>query len=232
MKTILVQAGHVAPRQPGFESGTGTAGEIEFVTKVRDALVALLNADGRFKTLPMPGALPAGVKCDAAVFLHADGSTNQATHFYSFGYPAGYAVNKKLADLIDKRFKEIPHPSPRGRDNYTRDLAGYYGFSRVDTLGPEVLVEHGFLTNPAERTWLNSHIPQLAHAEYLAILDYFAMTVPVPKPPPPPPAVVHAPPWHATVAGKPVASGRLIDPRFVKAVAAELRAGRTVTITP
>lgn len=234
MKTILVQAGHLAPRQPGHESQTGTGGEIDLVTRIRDQLVSLLAADGRFTVLAMPGYIPHGIKCDAALFLHADGSVNPATSGYTFGYPAGYAVNKKLADLIDKRFRQIPHPAKRGRDNYTRDLAGYYGFGTVDTPGPEVLVEHGFLTNPQERAWLTTHTHQLANAQYLALLDYFAMTPPVPKPAParPPVAAQHEPPWHAHVGTRLIATGRLIDATFVRAIATELRAGHTVTLTP
>lgn len=174
MKTVLVQAGHVSPREPGFESGTGTAGEQELVRAIRDRLVMLLKHDGRFKPLPMPGKIPHGTKCDAALFLHADGSANHAASGYSFGYPS-YPANVTLARLIDAEFQKLPGHPPHHRDNYTADLRGYYGFSRVDTSGPEVLVEHGFLTNPHERAWLKSHVNELAQAEYRALLNYFGM---------------------------------------------------------
>lgn len=174
MKTVLVQAGHLSPRQPGFETGTGTAGEQEFVRDVCDRLVRLLAADGRFRALPMPGRIPAGIKCDAALFLHADGSTNKKVSGYSFGYP-NYAVNKKLADLVAAEFDRLLGHPPHHADNYTADQRGYYGFGLVDTPGPEVLVEHGFLTNPAEATWLRAHAGELAAAEYRALLRYFGL---------------------------------------------------------
>ena len=190
-KRILVQAGHLDPREPGFESGTGTNGEQALVRAIRDKLATILRADGRFEALPMPGWIrPRGIKVDAALFLHADGSGNPTASGFSFGYPS-YAVNKLLADLIGEEFQRLPGHPPHRADNYTRDLAGYYGFSRVDTPGPEVVVEHGFLTNPRERAWLTSHVDELARAEYKALLRYFKMAAkdqPSPPPPPPKPA--------------------------------------------
>jgi len=185
-KRVLVQAGHLAPREPGFESGTGTNGEIALVTAIRDKLVGLLRADGRFEPIPMPGWIrPRGIKVDAALFLHGDGSGNSQASGYSFGYPL-YRVNRHLAELIGDEFNKLPGHPPHHRDNYTRDLAGYYGFSRVDTPGPEVLVEHGFLTNPRERAWLFDNVAELAKAEYRALLNYFDMDPPAPPKPPKP----------------------------------------------
>lgn len=179
-KRVLVQAGHLAPREPGFESGTGTNGEQELVKTIRDRLVVLLNRDGRFEAIPMPGWIrPRGIKVDAAVFLHGDGGSSSSTG-YSFGYP-NYAVNKRLATLIGKEFDKIPGHPPHHTDNYTGGLRGYYGFSRVDTPGPEVVVEHGFLTNPTERRWLFANTGKLAEAEYKAILAYFGYSPTQPK---------------------------------------------------
>ncbi len=39
-------------------------------------------------------------------------------------------------------------------------------------------MEHGFLTNPAERRWLFSNLDNLAAAEYRAILKYFGLSLP------------------------------------------------------
>lgn len=181
-RRILIQAGHLAPREPGHLAQTGTAGEQLLAVAIRDELVRLLRADGRFEPIAAPGDIPDGIKVDAALFLHADGSANPASSGYSFGYPGGYGTNIRLANLIDVEFRRIPHPAKRRQDNYTRDMAGYYGYSRVATSGPEVLVEHGFLSNPGERAWLVGHTKDLATAEYLALLAFWAMAVPAPKP--------------------------------------------------
>jgi Mannosyl-glycoprotein endo-beta-N-acetylglucosaminidase/N-acetylmuramoyl-L-alanine amidase len=121
----------------------------------------------------MPGLIPKGTKADAALFLHGDGFTANSTGF-SFGFPDA-AVNKKLADLIASEFARIPGHPHRRPDNGTEDAHQYYGFSRVVSNGPETLVEHGFLSNPNEKQWLERHVPQLARAEYVAICRFFGL---------------------------------------------------------
>jgi N-acetylmuramoyl-L-alanine amidase/Mannosyl-glycoprotein endo-beta-N-acetylglucosaminidase len=174
MPRVLVQAGHLQPLQPGIK-GLGTNGERELVTKIRDQLVALLLRDGRFEAIPMPGRIPEGIRCDAALFLHADGAEDPSAHGCSFGFNEHFPVNKHLADLIFTEFSKIPGHPTRRRDNGTADEHHYYGFRRVDTPGPETLVEHGFLTNPTERQWLQGHIKELAHAEYVALCRHFGL---------------------------------------------------------
>jgi N-acetylmuramoyl-L-alanine amidase len=169
---VLVQAGHVAPREPGFTAGTGTIREQELTKAVRRRLVALLRADGRFAPVPCPGDIPDGIAVDAAVFLHGDGSDNKAATGYSFGFPI-HSVNEKLARLIDAEFQRIPGHPPHHSDNYTGGLREYYGYRRVPTSGPEVLIEHGFLTNPGEQKWMFRNLNQLALAEYRALCRFF-----------------------------------------------------------
>src|SRR5258708_4999754 len=98
MLRVLVQAGHLVPREPGFESQTGAPGEMELVHDIRDELVDLLRKDGRFEPLPMPGRIPWGIRCHAALFLHADGAT-PAAHGCSFGFDDLFPVNRRLADF-------------------------------------------------------------------------------------------------------------------------------------
>ncbi len=103
---ILVQAGHNPPREPGFESGTGTTREQEFTKAVADRLIKMLDDDGRFDGIYSPGDIPNGIVVDAALFLHGDGSANPAATGYSFGYP-NFPINKKLADLISTEFLKL-----------------------------------------------------------------------------------------------------------------------------
>src|SRR5262245_16364327 len=170
MKRVLVQAGHQAPREPGFESQTGAPGEVEVVTDSQHALVRLLRQADRFHAIPMPGEIPNGTKAEAAIFLHADGAANTAARGYSLGFPAGFEVNRRLAHMIADEIEKIPGHPPRRPDNNTVDMAEYYGYGLVDTPGPEVLVEHGFVTNPQEHRWLKGHVNELAEAEYNALL--------------------------------------------------------------
>lgn len=180
-KRILIQAGHVAPRQKGHESQTGTTREQELTLKLATLLVKTLDDDGRFDGIYCPGEIPTGIKVDAAIFEHGDGSASKAATGFCFGYP-NYAVNRKLADHIETEYLKIPGHPRHGTDNYTRDLAGYYGFGHVDTKGPEVLVENGFLTNPSEQAWLFAHIDELASAQYRSLLRYFGLPAQVENP--------------------------------------------------
>lgn len=172
-RKVLVQAGHVAPREPGID-GVGTVREQEFALGVQNALVRRLAADPAFVPIAVPGDIPDGIRVDAAVFLHGDGSGNPAVSGFCFGYP-DHAANRHLADLIAEELLLVPGHPPRRRDNYTRDLEFYYGFRKVATAGPEVVVEHGFLTNPVEQAWLFSNIGQIARAEHRALRRYFGM---------------------------------------------------------
>jgi N-acetylmuramoyl-L-alanine amidase len=172
-KMVLVQAGHVAPREPGF-AATGTAGEQQLVKAIRDKLVKLLNTDGRFVGLPVPGDIPDGVKVDAALFLHADGVNDPSAGGFQFGFPVTEA-NKKFVANLRQEFLSLPgHPNSR-HDNSTADASQYFGFKRVKSPF-KVLVEHGFLTNPSERQWLKANVANLARAEYEALCRTFAMT--------------------------------------------------------
>lgn len=185
MPTILIQTGHVSPREPGFEGATGATGEQEVVKAIAAQLAVVLAADSRFAHRVIPGKIPADVrsgawKCDAFLALHCDGSTDKTRRGFGVGYP-NHAVNRKLAELIADEIDAI-HPSTRIRDNYTSDMAGYYGYSRVPTEGPEVLIEHGFVSSPAERTWMLTNANGIATAEYRALLSFFELPA---KPPPP-----------------------------------------------
>jgi Mannosyl-glycoprotein endo-beta-N-acetylglucosaminidase/N-acetylmuramoyl-L-alanine amidase len=172
-RRILVQAGHMRPLDPNHSTQTGARGEADLVARIQKKLVSILEGDNRFDPVPMPGLIPKGTPADAAVFLHADGASPAATGF-SFGFP-DHAVNKKLADLIADEFGKIPDHPHRRPDNGTDDEHFYYGFNRVDSAGPETLVEHGFVTNPGEMRWMKDHVSDLARAEYNAICRFFGL---------------------------------------------------------
>jgi len=180
MKRILVQAGHQRPLQPGFEGGTGAPGEAELVADIQHALVRVLNQDPDFHGVPAPGHINPSVRVDGAIFLHADGFHDPSAGGFSVGYPPGFQVNRHLAHLIVNEIEKLPGHPRRRPDNNTDDMKFYYGYSIVDTPGPEVLVEHGFVTNPAEHRWLKAHVNALAQAEHKALRRFFGLGAPPP----------------------------------------------------
>jgi hypothetical protein len=175
VKRILVQAGHQRPLQPGHEDQTGAPGEAELVAAIQRALVKRLNDDPDFHGVPMPGLIDDDVRVDGALFLHADGSTDASARGFSLGYPDD-DVNKRLANLIADEFKKLDGHPPQRPDNNTVDRHEYYGFHHVSTPGPEVLVEHGFVTNHHEHHWMTHNIDELAAAEHNALRRYFGLS--------------------------------------------------------
>jgi hypothetical protein len=172
MKRVLVQAGHMRPLQPHHETQTGAPGEAELVADIQRSLVGLLSHDPNFHPIAMPGRIDDSVQCDAAIFLHADGAGSQAAGGFSVGFPE-FDVNRRLAHLIAEEIQKLPGSPSRRPDNNTADMAQYYGFNHVETPGPEVLVEHGFVTNPGEHEWLRDNVDALAHAELAALRRFF-----------------------------------------------------------
>ncbi|MCR4340959.1 MAG: N-acetylmuramoyl-L-alanine amidase [Gemmatimonadaceae bacterium] len=175
-KRLLLQAGHVAPREPGFPA-VGTDGEQELVSAIQSRLGKLLAADLRFDVTLCPGAIPDNWNGDLFLSLHADGSRYRQSSGFSFGFPPGCSECKRLADTFAAWYVQIPGAPNRRRDNYTTALSGYYGWRR--TFAPaKLLVEHGFLTNPGERAWLLGNVQQIAQAHYEAVLHYFRLEWP------------------------------------------------------
>src|SRR5207247_10437826 len=124
--------------------------------------------------MSIPSKIPDGTNAVSAVVLHCDGPWPTATGF-SFGFPDA-AVNKKLANMIASEFAKIPGHPHRRHDNGTDDAHFYYGFRLVDSKGPQTLIEHGFLSNPTEKQWMQRHVPQLAGAYDVAIGRFFGLT--------------------------------------------------------
>jgi len=177
MPKVLIQAGHVAPREPGFESGTGTVREQELTARMQGALAAKFQADGRFTVTLAPGDLPDGWTGDVALFLHGDGAGNPSAHGFSFGWPDGDPGRAPaLATLITSGFLGLGHPGGHHPDNYTGGLRGYYGYRRT-TAPTRLLIEHGFMTNPGEQAWVFQHLGELANATYRAVVAHLGLAM-------------------------------------------------------
>ena len=171
-RRILVQAGHVEPRAPE-QLSLGTYREQEFNLAVQDRLCARLGADPAFEPIPCPGDIPDGIEVDAALYLHGNGFELPRLSGYSFGYPQATPPHTTLASLVEAEFERIPGRPRRGPDNSTAGMRGYYSYSLTATCGPKLLIEHGFLTNRAERDWMFANLDELAAAEHRALRSFF-----------------------------------------------------------
>lgn len=110
---VWVQAGHVPPGEPGYMAQTGAAGEAEFNTRTRNALITALRAAGidaqgigaRVEPLGSEGAAFVSVHHDAPGGPAAIGYAVQGTENYYHGEGTGEASPTPYAD-------SAPHRTP------------------------------------------------------------------------------------------------------------------------
>ena len=176
MIDVLIQSGHVFPREPGHESETGTVREQEFTRAMQKRVELVFARDRRFRVRTCSGDVPDGWIGDLFLSFHADGGGASASG-YSFGWPAngrdpGRGPN--LARLLAAEWAALKHPGGHHTDNYTDGMRGYYGWSRV-VAATKVLIEHGFMTRPEEQAWMFAHVDEMAQATYRAILKHYGL---------------------------------------------------------
>ena len=150
MPTLVVQMGHCY-RKTG---ATGTAGEQAYAAAVAEACRALLDGRGGWWVRPiLADNTSALYRGDAFVAVHCDGSTSSAARGASCGYrtPEGQVFGQAWKRAYEARGWVGFRP-----DNYTPALAGYYGTGTAVSVGNRraIIIECGFLTNPADRAAL------------------------------------------------------------------------------
>lgn len=215
---VLLQAGHIAPREPGFEAGTGTTREQEYSAAVRKLLHQRFAADGRFDITLAPGDIPDGWRGDVALFLHADGSANKNAKGFSFGWDINNPGRApRLAKILTRRFVNIGHPGGHHTDNYTGGLRHYYGYRRINA-PLELLIEIGFMTNPTEQQWIFRNLERIADEIYAGVLEELEIkAIAAVK-------VARGPLTLRTVAGEMIGSGYLNTPVTVQRAVKALKA--------
>jgi N-acetylmuramoyl-L-alanine amidase len=166
---LIIQMGHV-----GRTSGaTGTAGEQAFTKALGAALykkftdnttvkVRLMGADNW--TAPQPN------KTMLFFAIHADGSINKNARGISVGYPEG--ANQVFSYHIKNNYRLLTGFSSR-QDNYTKGLKNYYAW-RLNHVKADhyCLLEHGFMTNPIERDYMNNHTREIADCHFETIIEF------------------------------------------------------------
>lgn len=167
-----------------IKDGGGTAGEARVVLRIaRKARAALLERGYRVAmtrtgpdfTLGRGGNIDRARFCNrrnAALMLriHADGSTNRSLHGVSTLYPAWhrgwtddiFRPSRRAARIVQRAVLRRTGAADRGLVARS-DLTGF-NWANV----PVILVETGFMTNPAERGRLESNAYQWRVARGLA----------------------------------------------------------------
>jgi hypothetical protein len=150
---LVVQRGHV-PRTTGATGAPGeqamairNAAEVLAIAKdLPDITPRIIDAD-------VANSLYAG---DRFVSFHGDASADPKAGGASVGY------RNDEGRILGERWKEMyavgGWPFTFRRDNYTANLQWFYGTAQAVSAGNPhaIIVEHGFMTNPSERAFIDS----------------------------------------------------------------------------
>jgi hypothetical protein len=186
MALVVIQAGHY-PRKRG---STGTGGldadptEQEFTIAAAHACARALADVGHVAQVIWADVAPAAYAGDAFVAIHCDGSTNPSAHGASVGYRT--SQGQAFGASWKRAYQAAGWRGGWRPDNYTPELAGYYGTKRAVEAGNRTafIAEAGFLTNASDERQLSlpNGPERFAKALTVAVVEMFGGTdVPLTK---------------------------------------------------
>ena len=156
--TVLLQEGHVGRTKGNIGSihnglvesewNTIVAKEVERLLELKDIDVERVGAK-----IPVSNAV-------IAVAIHFDGSEKHCATGASIGHnngPEAKAMAKRWRSQYSSFFPFRWH-----KDNFTRNLSHYYGFSQVQTTKGFLVLELGELTCEKQTDWLKPRLKQVA----------------------------------------------------------------------
>jgi len=153
MSTLTVQMGHVA-RTRGATGGPGEQAMARRVaTEIRDIAANIPDVVPKIIHADEPTSAYAG---DRFIAVHGDASADGRARGASVGY------RNRQGELMAQRWKDLYKragwPGRFRDDNYTVALARYYGTGRAVSAGNPhaIITEAGFMTNAADRRWIDS----------------------------------------------------------------------------
>lgn len=144
------------------ERGANAAGfaEVGINYAIAGRVAALLTARGITVDL-LPATVPPGYTADAFIAIHSDYNNSPAMGGFKLARFRDSAIPARDDALIAAITTEYGAATGQGRDGYiTRAMTGYYAFNGADfrhaiaSQTPGVIIELGFLTNPADRALL------------------------------------------------------------------------------
>ncbi len=103
-----------------------------------------------------------------AVSIHFDGSDSRCSTGASIGYQKEHPKAKRTALRWRKIYKNY-FPFRWHKDNFTKNLSDYYGFSRVNSEKGFLVLELGEITCNEQVEWLEPRLDIIA-TKYLNLL--------------------------------------------------------------
>jgi len=157
--TVLLQAGHEGRTTGNTGSIHGDLKEADwnsFVTKEVEKELKRQGIDVTRVGADIPAA-----NTRIAIAIHFDGSTRPCSTGASIGYNQEDPNSKKLAQYWREIYQEY-FPFKWHRDNFTKNLADYYGFSRVNSEKGFLVLELGEITCEEQTKWLKPRLEVIA----------------------------------------------------------------------
>ena len=152
--------------------------EVDVNMVVAEQVAAQLQNEGITVDL-LPATIPPAYEADAFISIHADGSTSTATN--GFKLATSWRTSRASQQLHDAIRTEYATATGLPWDSsITVNMRGYYAFSyyrfthTVARTTPSVIVEMGFLTNPADRALMLNEPERVASGITQGILRYLS----------------------------------------------------------
>jgi len=156
--TVLIQAGHVGRVMGNIGSIHNGLVESEWNQRVAIRVEDILEKHGIITT--RVGAKIPITNAKIAIAIHFDGSNNHCATGASIGHD-GSEASKRLAKRWRAEYQKF-FPFKWHRDNFTKNLSDYYGYSKVSTTKGFLVLELGEITCKEQTDWLEPRLGEVA----------------------------------------------------------------------
>ncbi|CAA6811630.1 MAG: Unknown protein [uncultured Sulfurovum sp.] len=156
--TVLIQAGHVGRTTGNIGSIHNGLKESEWNERVAIRVEDILKNNGII--VNRVGAKIPTTNAVIAVAIHFDGSENHCATGASIGHD-GSMGSQLLAKNWKREYGSF-FPFKWHRDNFTKNLSDYYGFSKVNTSKGFLVLELGEITCKEQTDWLEPRLGEVA----------------------------------------------------------------------
>jgi len=157
--TVLIQAGHEGRKVGNTGSINGKYKEVDWNILVANEVAKDLKKNGIDVT--RVGADIPFANTKIAVAIHFDGSNSRCSTGASIGYESNHPKAKRSALRWKKIYKNY-FPFKWHKDNFTKNLSNYYGFSRVNSEKGFLVLELGEITCNEQVEWLEPRLDLIA----------------------------------------------------------------------
>ena len=184
---VGIQAGHwqieaLPPELARLRSQTGGAGggvqEVDVTLDLARRVAKTLQDKG-YEVDLLPATVPIGYTADAFVAIHADAALEAGSNGYKLARSRFSAIPVTDDSLLNAISTDYELATGLGHSgSITPNMTGYYAFNNrhgryaVSKITPAVIIETGYLTNAADRSYLTTHSANVADGIAQGVVDF------------------------------------------------------------